>query len=163
MCCVACCAISIWKNRKDMAKRKASAPPKKSNTKPLGQSSPPKNVFMERMNHNKGDGSNDQTNDNPEEKTNQLPYSICPPLANSQPYSPSAPLEFPILDTSEVSPPTYANSSNTDYPPYPPMSSNTPSYATDLFSPQQSSPTDTNAPYPTTLTNTNFPSYPPQP
>ena len=166
MCCVACCGISIWKNRKDMAKRKASAPSKKPKTKPLDQSAPPnppKNVFMERMSHNKEDGSNDQNNDNLEGKANQLPYSICPPVANSQPYSPNAPLEFPMSGTTEVSPPPYGNSSSTGYPLYLPINSNTPSYATDLFSPQQSSPDNQNVPYPTTMTNTNFPSYPPKP
>ena len=115
--------------------------PKKSKTKSLDQTAPPTNVFMERMSHNKENKSNGQNNDNPEEKVNQLPYSICPPVANShQPYSPSAPLEFPMSGTTEVSPPPYANSSSPGYPLYPPINSNTPSYTTDLFSPQQSSP-----------------------
>ena len=136
------------KNRKDHEKRKRLAPPKSSKRKKSKTPEPPTNVFMERMKHNKAHSSDDLTNDNAETTGNQLPYSLTPPVAQCQPYSPSAPQELGNDDLTTSSPPPYDTSTNFAYPPYPPTNTQNPSYATDLFSTPSSSATFNNPPYP---------------
>ena len=160
---VICCIISFLKNKKDLQTRKRLAPPKSLKSKKPDSPKPKKNVFLERMNHGTAHNSDDQTNDNSEKMSNQLPYSLSPPVAQSQPYSPSAPPELGNVGPT-TSPPPYDTSTNFAYPPYPTTNTNNPSYATDLFSSPSSSATFNNPPYPTARnTETNFPSYPPKP
>ena len=159
-----CCIISILKNRKDLQTRKRLAPPKSLKSKKPDSPKPTKNFFIERMNHGTAHNSDDQTNDHSQTMTNQLPYSLSPPVAQSQPYSPSAPPEFGNVGPTTSPPPPYPTSTNFAYPPYPPTNTDNPSYATDLFSSPSSSATFNNPPYPTASnTETNFPSYPPKP
>ena len=161
--CVLCCVISVWKTRKDNERRKKSEPLHRPKSKTSDASQSEQNTFMERMKPRGTDNSDNQISHNSESGNCHLPYSLSPPVTDSQSYRPSAPPESPYSDTPVSYTPPYPVSSTSGYLPYPLSNTHGSSRATDLFSPPDSSSAYHTPTFHDTTTGTTYPCYPPRP